>query len=352
MHKTRMIQMISSLLVTGMILTGCGTTDTTETTKAAGTEAAGAEETTAAAAAENYEFSLGTSSAGGNYYLIGSGWGNLISKEAENINVTSESTAGSTANLTMIENGEMDMGVTLGSSVYEAIEGEAEWTQGHKSENVRTLLPLYPSYLTMYALSKNDITDIYDLNGKSVGTGSLGAGVDSTAKAIFATLGIEVGSIHNDSHTNTAPNVGDGITEVGVSFQNPPYPALVELETSSDVTIIGMDQATQDKVLENLPYLFPGVIPAGSYKGSPEDVISVADWNWLVVSKDMPNEAVYQILETTFDNKEDLLNIHKATANVDMENYQYAATYLHPGVIEYLEDHDVPVADHLIPPAN
>lgn len=303
------------------------------------------------ALAQNKEFSLGTSSAGGNYYLVGSGWGNLITKESGNLNITSESTAGSTANLTMIENGEMDMGITLGSTLVEAVNGSAPWTQGRKSEKIRVLLPLYPSYLTMYALTKNNIRDIHDLEGKSVGTGSLGAGVDTLAKGIMAALGITPKVIHNDSHTNTAPNVGDGVTDVGVSFQNPPYPALVELESGKDVTIIGMTKETQQKILAAMPYLFEGIIPAGSYKGAPEDVISVADWNWIACSADMSDEDVYKILETTFAHKDSLLNIHRATSNVDMNNYQYASTYLHPGVIKYLTDHGVTVADHLVPPS-
>ncbi|MGJ4850438.1 TAXI family TRAP transporter solute-binding subunit [Bacillota bacterium Meth-B3] len=301
--------------------------------------------------AETRELSLGTSSAGGNYYLVGSGWGNMISKKSGDINVTSESTTGSTANLTMIQSGELDMGVTLGSTIIESLEGTADWTQGNKCDKIRVLLPLYPSYMTMYALTKNNIKDIYDLNGKSVGTGSLGAGVDSAAKRIFKILDITPSVIHNDSHTNTAPNVGDGVTDVGVSFQNPPYPALVELESSNDVTIIGMTKEAQQKVLAGMPFLFEGTIPANSYKGNKEDVISVADWNWIVCSADMSDEDVYKILDTTFANQSDLLSIHKATANVDMSNYQYASTYLHPGVVKYLKDHNVEVADKLIPPA-
>lgn len=298
------------------------------------------------------ELSLGTSSAGGNFYLIGSGWGNMITKYAEDINVTSESTAGSTANLTMIENGEMDMGITLGSSAKEATEGIADWTQGRKSEKLRTLLPLYPSYMTIYALTKNNIKDIYDLNGHSVGTGSLGAGVDAASKQIFGILGIKPSAIHNDSHTNTAPNVGDGVTDVGVSFQNPPYPALIELETNSDVTIVSMTEEARDKVLGEMPFLFPGIIPAGSYKGNAEnDVTTVADWNWVVCSEDMDDETVYKILEITFANAGEMLNIHKATENIALENFQYAAVPLHPGVIKYLTDHGVEVPEHLIPAA-
>lgn len=297
------------------------------------------------------DYALGTSSAGGNYYLIGSGWANMINKRAQDINITAESTSGSTANLTMIQSGELDMGVTLGYTIAESLEGKAAWTQGKKMDKVRVLLPLYPSYMTIYALAKSNINDIHDLTGHSVGTGSLGAGVDSVSKQIFAALDIKPGSIHNDSHTNTAPNVGDGITDVGVSFQNPPYPALIELETSHDVKIIGMDEATQKKILEKIPYLFPGKIPANSYKGNTEDVISVADWNWLVCSADMPDADVYKILETTFANQADLLSIHKATSNVDMNNYQYATTFLHPGVVKYLQDHNVQVPAHLIAPA-
>jgi TRAP-type uncharacterized transport system substrate-binding protein len=61
---------------------------------------------------------IGTSSAGGTYYILGAGWSNIINKSLENIDVTCEVTPGPTTNMQLIEKGEMDLGmVPRGSPV-------------------------------------------------------------------------------------------------------------------------------------------------------------------------------------------------------------------------------------------
>ena len=76
-------------------------------------------------------YSLGTSSSGGNYYLVGGGMATILNNELpEYFTITAEETGGSTANLTMIQNGDMEMGITMTSSLQEAKEGKEEWTGG------------------------------------------------------------------------------------------------------------------------------------------------------------------------------------------------------------------------------
>lgn len=293
------------------------------------------------------ELSIGTSTSGGNYYLVGSGWANLVSNTSDEYKVTSEVTGGSTANLTMIQNEEIDFGVTMGSTIIEGLEGKEDWTQGQKTDKIRTVLPLYPSHFTVYSLEGKGIEEIQDLNDKRVGTGNLGAGVDSIAKRIFTILDIEPKNFHNDSHGNTVTAVGDDIIDVGISFQNPPYPALTDLETSKKVSITGLTQEEIDIILKDMPFLNQGSIPAKSYKGNEDDVDTITDWNWIVASEDLSEDVVYNIVKLTFENKEGLLSIHRATEAVELENYIYSTTKLHKGVIKYLEEEGIDVPEEL-----
>lgn len=98
-------------------------------------------------------YTLGTSSTGGNFYLVGGGIATLLNNTLkDSVVVTAEETGGSTANLTMIQNGEADLGIAMTSSLYEGLQGKAKWTKGKPIDKVRGLAPLYPSYLTMYSL--------------------------------------------------------------------------------------------------------------------------------------------------------------------------------------------------------
>lgn len=292
---------------------------------------------------------IGTSTPGGNYYLVGGGWSNIITNNAENIEITAEVTGGSAANITMIQTGRIDFGITMGSTIIEGLEGKELWTQGQKKDKIRILLPLYPSEFTVYSLEKTPIKMMKDLNGKIVGTGNLGAGVDSIAKAIFKELDIKPKQIHNDSHNNTVAAVGDEIINAGISFQYPPYPALLDLEASKNVYYTPLSNEEIDKIITKLPYLSKGLIPKDSYKGAKEDIPTVRDWNWIVCSSDLDEETVYQIVKTTFDNHDSLLIINKALENIALENFKYGVTKLHPGVVKYLKEKNIEIPEKLLP---
>ena len=223
-------------------MTACGGSSGTATTAGGGDTAAKEESAAAAdqgdqAVGEGIEkpssplrYSLGTSSSGGNFYLVGGGIATILNNSLPDYFViTSEETGGSTANLTMIQNGEMEVGIAMTSSLAEAKEGTAEWTGG-PMDKVRGMVALYPSYMTMYALSSSGIKNISDFNGKIVGLGSKGAAMDSVLRTAFDKMGVKPASIYNDGHGATASAVADGQVDAAVLFSFPPFAAISELE--------------------------------------------------------------------------------------------------------------------------
>ena len=228
-------------------MTACGGSSGTPATAGGGDTASKGESAAAAdqgdqAAGEGIEkpssplrYSLGTSSSGGNFYLVGGGIATILNNSLPDYFViTSEETGGSTANLTMIQNGEMEVGIAMTSSLAEAKEGTADWTGG-PMDKVRGMVALYPSYMTMYALSSSGIKTISDFNGKIVGLGSKGAAMDSVLRAAFDKMGVKPASIYNDGHGATASAVADGQVDAAVLFSFPPFAAISELEATQDL---------------------------------------------------------------------------------------------------------------------
>lgn len=238
-------------------MTACGGSSGTPATAGGGDTASKGESAAAAdqgdqAAGEGIEkpssplrYSLGTSSSGGNFYLVGGGIATILNNSLPDYFViTSEETGGSTANLTMIQNGEMEVGIAMTSSLAEAKEGTAEWTGG-PMDKVRGMVALYPSYMTMYALSSSGIKNISDFNGKIVGLGSKGAAMDSVLRAAFDKMGVKPASIYNDGHGATASAVADGQVDAAVLFSFPPFAAISELEATQELNFIGLTPEEQ-----------------------------------------------------------------------------------------------------------
>jgi len=296
-------------------------------------------------------YSLGTSSNGGNFYLIGGGLATVLNNSLKDYFViTAEETGGSTANLTMIQNGDAEIGFAMTSSIAEATAGKAKWTGGKPLDKIRGMVALYPSYMTMYALKSSNITKLTDFNGKIIGLGSKGAAMDSVLRAAFDKMGLKPKSIFNDGHGATASAVSDGQVDAAVLFSYPPFAAITELEASKELNFIGLTDAEQKQLTDMYPFYSAATMPAGSYKGATQDVKTVSEWNMLVVSKDVSADYVYLLTKTLLENNPKLLEIHKSLKYAVAKNILNFNVPLHPGTIRYLKEKGIEVPAKLIPP--
>ena len=100
----------------------------------------------AVASAAPQRLLMGTSSAGASYYILGSGLAKVLSDNIKDMEISVEVTGGPTTNIQLIEQGDMELGL---STVWLAGEGYngTGWAKGKKYQEFRTLAPLYSSVL-------------------------------------------------------------------------------------------------------------------------------------------------------------------------------------------------------------
>lgn len=302
-----------------------------------------------AAPASPERYSLGSGSSGGNFYLVGGGVATVLNNLLpEYFVITSEETGGSTANLTMLQNGEIEMGISMTSSLAEAWEGKADWTGG-PMDKLRGMVPLYPSYLTIYALADSGIHTLDDFNGKIVGLGSKGAAMDSIFREALPAMGIEPANIFNDGHGATATAVSDGQVNAALLFSLPPFAAITELEATKDLTFVGLTEEQQKYLTDTYSFYKADVMPAGSYKGVTEDLPVVSEWNMLVTSSEVSEDYVYLITKTLLENNPSLVEVYKGLSFCTAENGLNYNIPLHAGTVRYLQEIGIEVPAELIP---
>ena len=217
-------------------------------------------------------------------------------------------------------------------------------------DKVRGMVALYPSYMTMYALSSSGIKNISDFNGKIVGLGSKGAAMDSVLRAAFDKMGVKPASIYNDGHGATASAVADGQVDAAVLFSFPPFAAISELEATQELNFIGLTPEEQKQLTDMYPFYTAATMPAGSYKGATEDVPTVTEWNMLVCSSEVPEDYIYLMTKTLLENNPQLMEIHKSLEYCTAENILNYNVPLHAGTVRYLQEVGIEVPDELIPP--
>ncbi len=69
----------------------------------------------------------------------------------------------------------------------------------------------------------------------------------------------------------------------------------MDLTTSINCRFLSMDEDKVAAIHEKLPYVTPAVIPAGSYKGQDEEIVSCTTVNFLISSASVDDEIVYAV---------------------------------------------------------
>jgi hypothetical protein len=90
------------------------------------------------------------------------------------------------------------------------------------------------------------------------------------------------------------------------------------------------------------------VIPAGTYPGQEEDWVTIAQPNFLAVRADLPEEDVYLLTKTLYENLPFLHAIHQATRAMDLERALAGLPMpLHPGAERYFREAGLAIPERL-----
>ena len=91
------------------------------------------------------------------------------------------------------------------------------------------------------------------------------------------------------------------------------------------------------------------VIPAGTYVSVDKDLPTIAQPNLLAANADVPEEDVYQITKTIYENLGFLSGIHAATQALSLEKaVEGLPLPLHPGAARYYQEQGLTIPEHLI----
>lgn len=119
-------------------------------------------ELTAAAGDRKSELTLGTGSQGGTYYPLGGEMANLWNKYIDGINVTNMETGASVENLSLISQGQMDLGMTVHVPALNALNGKADF-EGSPVENAAFIGHIYPEVVQIVTREKMKINTFDDV---------------------------------------------------------------------------------------------------------------------------------------------------------------------------------------------
>jgi hypothetical protein len=297
-------------------------------------------------AQEKINLSIGTGGTGGVYYPLGGGMANILSKHLPNVRATAEVTGASVDNMRLIGAGRQDFGFTMADTALDAAKGQDRFRGA--PVNARTLMVLYPNRMHVVTTETTGIKKFADLKGRRVSVGSPGSGTEITALRLLEANNM-LSEVKRErlSVTESVNALKDRKIEAFFWVGGLPTAAVTDLAATPGTRIVLIDHA--DAVTEmNRRYdglYAKDVIPKGTYGGQDRDNQVIAVWNILATNDKMSERMAYDIVKTLFDNKADLVAVHKEAENIDLkrQTQQFSPIPFHPGALKYFAEKGIKV---------
>ncbi len=294
--------------------------------------------------------SVGTGGTGGIYYPYGGGVAEIWSKNVKGIKAVAEVTGASVENVKLAHKGETVIGEVMGDVAVAGYNGLSKFKG--KKHNILSMAIMYPNLLQVVSLKKSGITNIEQVVGKSISTGSPGSGTNFMAEAVLSALGVTPASYKDSrlSFTESANALRDSTIELGVWSVGPGTSSILDLSTTHDINILGFTPEQTRKILAAKSTYASVELAGGIYRGVDQAVSTIGVWNVMICQKSLDTDLVYKLAKALFENNDYLVKIHPSAAYTTPENtVKYSAIPLHPGTIKYLREKGIEVPARLIP---
>lgn len=276
------------------------------------------------------EIKLGSGNEGGIYYKFA----DTLSDIDENI--TNIRTAGSQANMRLLKDGFINMGIVQSDVLSEAVNGTGDFN-GNKISNARAVAALYMESFQIIVPADSDIQTPADLKGKKVSVGEEDSGVAKNAEYILNSVSLDYNMIdvRNMNYQKSAEALKNGSIDAFFVVLGAPCDIITQLSEEMDIRILPLDDRTISYMTNLYDGYYETVIKAGTYKGIDEDVKTVGVKAVLVASQKMDSDTVADITKMLFE-ENDQIKKRISFANNDTkfatDNIPCA---FHKGAVEY-----------------
>ena len=312
------------------------------------------------AAKKEQKYIIATASTGGTYYPVGVGIATIASlklAKKHKMTFSAITSAGSGENVDMIDKGEVDFAILQGLFGSMAWQGKAKY-EGKPRKNLRSVSMLWQNVEQFVVFNKiattGNIMDMKNLYGKKFSIGKRNSGTRVSGQTILRTLDIDYTKM-NLQFLGYGPSA-TAMQDRKIDGMNIPSGPPTSAITNAYATIgadkikhLEFSDADVKKISSAYPVWTRYVIEAGTYPGQKKAINTIAQPNLLVVTKDTPDETVYLLTKTIYENLPFLNTVHKATKVMDIKKAISGLPMpLHPGAAKYYKEQGIDIPDRLI----
>lgn len=276
---------------------------------------------------------FGTGWPGGTYYKFGEAFAAYANKH--HFRVFNYASEGSLENGIRLNTGRIDFAL-LQSDVAEVLyNGWVE--QGQlPSPDLRAIASLWPEAIHVVTLEKSGLRTFADIEDKRIAIGSPMSGTRFTAARIWLAAGFKRMNSNNFElldHGNSIKALENGEVDVIIIAGAVPDPALQDLaQRRDDIRFIPLGQSTISKLVEQNSSYYALPVPAKTYPGQTESIVTLGMPALLATNINTSNEAVEQFMKLIRDGTAEISRtFYRAGFISDKTSMLGISMPLHPG---------------------
>ncbi|MGO2514249.1 TAXI family TRAP transporter solute-binding subunit [Marinomonas polaris] len=282
--------------------------------------------------------SIGTGGTGGLFYVIGAGISETLNKYMENTTARAEVTGASVENNHRVAAGQMTLGLSSSSTLFEAKNGEGPFKVSGPLD-VAGIAYLYPAVLQVATISGNGVDSFEQLKGKRVSMGPPGSNA-----AVLATRLLQEYGVFDDitprflSYNEGVKALVNGQVDATVVLAGAPTSSLIDLDSQTDMKLLSASIEKLDSLIQKYPFYQAFSLPAGTYPDQSKQVLMINDPAILFTSGKEDQSKIYNITKTIFSHLDELGQIHPQAKAISLETAKRTPIALHPGAKKYYDE--------------
>ena len=298
-----------------------------------------------AVAQEKLNIFIATGPTAGVYYPMGGGLADLLTKHVPTLNATAGTTAGSIANLQLMQNKKADIAFSMADASWDAYKGQQKFAAG--AVPLRALMVLYPNRMHVVTVEGSGINKFADLKGKRVSTGAVNSATEVMALRLTEAHGMTFKDFTQErlDPGKSVDAIKDKKLDAFFWVGGVPTAAVTELAATPGLKLklIDHDEGVAGMTKIYGPLYVRDTIPAKAYPGQDQANRIATVWNVLVARADVSDQVAYDVVKTIFERKADMERVHPESRNFDLKYQTNAASVIpfHPGAIKYFAEKGV-----------
>ncbi len=290
------------------------------------------------------DFRIGSANLGSTGYIQWESVSFVVNKHQQELLASSLSTAGTTENVILLDQGNIELANLTSLEVFAASEGKSPFK---KKVDIWQVFSWTVWAQPMVALADSGIKDYRDLAGKSVSVLKRGSGANSMYQMVLEEYGI-YDKLQKQylSWDDSVTALIDGLIEASPSSfpGGVPVPAMLNLAAREEYVVLDLDLEVMKRVSERNKGVIVTTLPKTAYEGLEKDMPSPGFAGIAGSTKAVEDDVIYAFCKAVFENTDELHKITDVSLQTRLENatrWLLPEYPVHPGAARYFKEKGV-----------